>query len=128
MATGDPISRAFLTVNGKKVVCESIEMDPDDGTEFVEAMTEDNEPLGVSHGNLKNTITAEIPMREGDTADVDFDDLQETKSNVVTTVEFRSGRIHTFQKGVVAKHAPSSRVGEKVTRSVELKVWRRVIS
>jgi len=128
MATGDPISRAFVNVNGKTAVAESVEIDPDDSTEFVEGMTEDNEPLGVSHGNMKTTITLEIPMREGDSADIDWEDLQETKENVITTVRFRNGRTHTYQKGVVAKAPNSASTGEKASRSIELMVWRRAIS
>lgn len=128
MATGDPIDRAYLEVDGEQVFCESIDPDFDDKTEWVDAMTKDGEPLGVVSGNRHATVKASIAMREDEEDDIDWIDLWEKKTNVPVSIEFQNGRTFSFAKAVVSKPSTSSKHGDKTTWSVELMCWQLVVS
>jgi hypothetical protein len=128
MATGDPIDRAYLEVDGEQVYCESIDIDLDDKTDWVDAMTKDNEPLGVVSGNRHGEIKATLAVREDDEDDIDWIDLWEKKTNVTVVVEFENGRTFSFAKGVVSKPSEGAKHGDKATRQVELKCWNLVVS
>lgn len=120
------IDRAYLEIDGTSVYCDSIDIDPEDDTDFVTAMTPDNEPLGTKSGNRRFSVSAKVTMMEDE--DVDFDDLWETKSNVKVNVIYEGGTTHSFGRGVVSKPGVSANHGDKTTRNIELKCWQRVIS
>ena len=126
MATGDPIDRAYLEIDSTQVFCESIDPDFDDKTEWVDAMTKDNQPLGVVRGNQHGEIKATIAMLEGE--EVDFIDLWEKKTNIPVTIEYQEGATLSFGKGVLSKPGISSKHGDKTTWSIELKCWNLVVS
>jgi hypothetical protein len=128
MATGDPIDRAYLEIDGVQLSCEDIDIKFDDGTQWVEAMTRDNLPLGVVRGNQKAEVSATVAMREDEEDDIDLIDLYEKKTNVAVSVEFQNGRTISFGKGVVSAPNPSSKHGDKATYKVDLKCWEMTVS
>jgi hypothetical protein len=128
MSTGDPIDRAYLEIDGVQLSCEDIDIKFDDGTQWVEAMTRDNLPLGVVRGNQKAEVSATVAMREDEEDDIDLIDLYEKKTNVAVSVEFQNGRTISFGKGVVSAPNPSSKHGDKATYKVDLKCWEMTVS
>jgi hypothetical protein len=128
VADGDPIDRAYLEINGVQVTCESIDVDPDDKTEWVEAMTRDNYPLGVVRGNMKAEVKATIAMREAEADDIDILELWEKKTNVPVSIEYQNGRTISFGKGVVAKPAISSKHGSATNETLDMKCWEMTVS
>ncbi len=123
---GDPIDRAYLEIDGDQVFCDSISTDPEDDSDFVTAMTKDNQPIGVSHGNLRHRLTAEMSVREDE--DVNFHRLLEDKSNVPVSIEYENGETWDWSNGVISKVGMAARHGEKVTRSVDILAWGLQIS
>jgi hypothetical protein len=123
---GDPIDRAYLEIDGDQIYCDSIDIEPEDDSEFVTAMTKDNEPIGVSMGNRRYRIRADITVREDE--DVDLHQLWEDKENVPAGVEFESGKTWEFSNGYVSKPGISARHGEKATWSLELLCYGLQIS
>lgn len=123
---GDIIDRAYLDVDGEQVFCDSIDIDPENQSDFVNAMTPNNEPLGIRSGNEQFDVKADVTMRA--TEEVDFDDHWHKKTIVKIMVNFEGGKTHSFGKAVVTKPGIAAKVGEEVKRSIELKAWSRIIS
>lgn len=128
MATGDVIDRAYISFNGKKIVAESIDIELDDGTKLVEAMTKDREPIGFASGNMKATVKADLAMREDDQDDVDFHRLWSKQTNVSVTVEFEGGQSWTWNKGRIMKPSISAKTGDQAKRSVEIQAYQLSVS
>jgi len=128
MATGDPIDRAYLEIDGVQLSCEDIDIKFVDGTQWVEAMTRDNLPLGVVRGNQKAEVTASIAMREDEADDIDLVDIWEKGTNVAVSIEFQNGRTISFGKGVISAPNPSGKHGDKATWKVDLKCWELTVS
>jgi hypothetical protein len=122
----NPIDRAYLEVDGEQILCDSINIDPEDDTDFVTAMTPSNSPLGFKHGNKRYNITTDVTM--SDDEDVDFHDLWFEKTNVPVEIEYEGGTTWSFGKGVISKPGVASTHGEKTTWSLELKCYDLAIS
>ena len=122
----NPIDRAYLDIDGTNVACDSIDIEPEDDTDFVTAMTKDNEPIGTKSGNRRYNVTCKVTMTDDE--EVDFEALWEEKTNVKVNVEFEGGTYWTFGKGVIAKSGIAAAHGDKTTRNLDLKCWQRVIS
>lgn len=123
---GDIIDRAYLDIDGAQVFCDSIDIEPENDSDWVTAMTPDNNPLGVRGGNDRFGVSADITMRE--TEEVNFDSLWQERTIVKIMVEFEGGSVHTYQKAVVTKSGTAAKHGEEVKRSIELNAWDRIIS
>lgn len=124
MATGDIIDRAYISFNGKTLVADSIDVELDDGTKLVEAMTRDREPIGFSSGNMRATIKADIAMTEDDVDDVDFTRLWSKQTNVSVTVEFENGQTYTWNKGRIVKPSIQAKQGDHSKRTVEIVAYQ----
>jgi hypothetical protein len=85
----NPIDRAYLDIDGINVACDSIDIEPEDDTDFVTAMTKDNEPIGTKSGNRRFSVSAKVTMTDDE--EVDFEALWEEKTNVKVNVEFEGG-------------------------------------
>lgn len=120
MAYGDPIDRSYLDLAGIDVSCDSIDPDFDDSTDWVKAMTRNNEPLGLKSGNRTCDCKVDVTMREGE---INFLKIWKDKTNVPCTIEYESGRSFSFSKGRIGKPSISAREGEKVTWSFDMKLW-----
>jgi hypothetical protein len=123
---GDPIVNAFLEVDGDQIELDSVEIKPEDDAQFVTAMTRSGEPIGVSSGNRRYTITAEATIREDE--DVDLHDLWESKSNVPTDVEFENGDTWAFSNGRISNPTPKANHGEPAKWSFDILCWGLQIS
>lgn len=123
---GDVIDRAYFEIDGKQVYCDSIEEDPEDDTDFVTAMTPNNDPIGFRSGNLRYNLSAEVTMLAAE--QVDFDKLWTAKRIVKAKVIFEGGKVHAYNKVVVAKPGTAAKHGEEVKRSIECKAYGRVVS
>lgn len=123
---GKSIDRAYLEVDGTRIICDSIDIDPEDDTDFVTGMTTDNEPLGIRSGNRRYDVRAEVTMNDDE--DVDFHLLWQDKDNIPVSVEFEGGVTWAWSNGVISKPGLGARHGEKVTWSLELKCWGLQVS
>ena len=123
---GDIIDRAYLEIDGDQVHCDSIDIDPEDDSEFVTAMTPSNDPLGVSMGNRRYRLRADVTVREDE--DVDFHQLWEEKESIPVGVEFESGVTWEFSEGYISKPGIAARHGEACKWSIEILAFGLQIS
>ena len=111
MSKGDPIDRAFLIAGDNELQCSSISIKGQNGKDWVEAMTRDNEPLGLAGGNMKYDVDVEAPMTEGQSDDVDLHELMVNGTNVEFVVEAKNGDTYTWAKGQVVSVDSSFKTG-----------------
>ncbi|HHE72818.1 MAG TPA: hypothetical protein ENL34_11125 [Chloroflexi bacterium] len=120
------IDRGYLNIDGDQVLCDSIDIDPEDDSEFAMAMTPDGEPLGVVSGSRRYRVRADVTMRADEA--VDFHQLWVDKTSVPTEVQYEGGVTWAFSEGVISKPGNQSSHGEKAKWSIELLCWGLQIS
>jgi hypothetical protein len=121
MALNKAVTRAYLEIDGEQVICDTIDIDPENDSDFVTSMTTDNEPLDVVSGNRRHRVRAEVKLRQD--MDVDFHQIWEDEDNVPVEVELEGGDIYAFSYGRIASPSISARHGEAATVSLEILCW-----
>jgi hypothetical protein len=120
------IDKVSIDVGSSILWADSVEVDTEDGTDFVDAMTDNNEPLGIKRGTEKFTITVEVSMTTDQ--DDEIDAAWEDKRNIPVTIYFDGGNTWSFSKGAISKAGISAKSGEAVQRRIEVKSWSRARS
>jgi hypothetical protein len=122
---GNVVDKASIDISGDILWADSVDIAPEDDTDFVTAMTDDNSPLGIKRGNERFTVTAEVTMTvDDDTVEAAWED----KRNVPVVVYFENGVTHSFAYGAIAKVDLAAKSGESVKRTIEIKAWGRARS
>lgn len=124
---GNVIDKASIDINGEIYWADSVDIDPEDDTDFVTAMTDNNQPLGIKRGNERFNISAEISLTIDQTGD-GLETAWSEKSNVPVIVYFENGETHSFSKGAISKIGLAAKSGESVKRTIEIKAWDRAIA
>ena len=123
---GDIIDREYLDINGMEFEVETLNQDPDDSSNVVNAMTKNNQPVGMSRGNETWEITADVAVRVSNVDNmVALDDLFSNKTDVPVTVIQEGGKAYSYEHGFVTGLGESSSHGESVKRSIAIKAWGR---
>lgn len=125
MAAGNIIDRAFVVVNDVTLEYETFTVTRENNSKVVNAMTRDNNPLGVAKGNRVFVIAGDLTMRPGTEA-IDLDELEENDTLFSAGVEYQNGVSYTYQKAVITKLDESAGHGENAKRSVEITAWDRI--
>ena len=112
------IDRAYLEIEGDQILCESVGIDMEDGSAFVEAMTPDNEPLGFSRGNRKYTVTADVTMDESDP--VDFHQIWADGDEFTAEVQYEGGLTYAWNRCILTSLSTKSQTGDKTTYSLSM--------
>lgn len=123
--SGYVVDKASLDIGSETLWSDSVDVSPEDDTDFVLAMTDDNMPLGVKRGNERFTISCEVSMT------TDSDELEaawEDKRNVPVIVYYENGPTHSFAYGAISKIDIAAKSGESVKRTIEVKAWGRIRS
>lgn len=123
---GDLLDREYLDINGMEFEVETLNQEPDNNSNVVDSMTRNGQPLGMSSGNLKWEITADLVVKA---SQLDYIDALEQYLTNVTEVPIvvmqEGGRSYGYTTGFVTGMGSSASSGESIKRSITVKAWGR---
>ena len=127
LAGGGILRELWRGIDGTTVECSSIKIGSDNNTEPVPTMNRENRSKGYKRGVQKYTISADVPVPEGDLA-VDFDEKYEEGALFEIIAELEGGAIDTYLDCKLAKVDRDSKEGDSTSYSLEIGALDRVRS